>query len=283
MRDFAGKVAVVTGAASGMGRAFADRFAAEGMKVVLADIEQSALDRAVDEMRSRGHDVAGIATDVSKAEAVEELARGTLERYGKVHLVCNNAGVEGYMDGPIWEATWKDWEWTMGVDFWGVVHGVKVFLPILLRQGEEGHMVNTASATSIVAGRNMYAVAKHAVLALTETIHGQLEEMDAKVHVTALIPTLVATRIFQGSRNRPKELQNEVEPAGAARGREHRQMMHDRLAASTPPAEIAELLLQAIREERLYLVNDHTWDERARTRMEDILAGRNPNLALPRV
>jgi NAD(P)-dependent dehydrogenase (short-subunit alcohol dehydrogenase family) len=283
VREFAGKVAVVTGAGSGMGRAFAERFAAEGMKVVLADVEVEALEAAVAELRDQGRAALGVQTDVSKREEVEELARASLDAYGKVHLVCNNAGVEGYMDGPIWEATEKDWKWTMGVNFWGVVHGVQTFLAIMLEQGEDGHMVNTASATSIVAGRNMYSVAKHAVLALTETVHAQLRERDARVHVTALIPTLVATRIFQGSRNRPQELQNEVEPPGAVQGREHRRMMHERLAASTPPSVIADLLVEAIREERLYLVNDHTWDERARTRMEDILAGRNPNLALPRV
>ncbi len=165
MRAFAGRVAVVTGAASGMGRAFARRFAEEGMRVVLADVEREALDRTVAELRAHGHQVTGVPTDVMSRASVQDLARATLDVYGKVHLVCNNAGVEGYLDGAIWEATERDWRWTMGVNFWGVVHGVETFLPILLAQGEEGHVVNTASMTAVVRATNMYAITKQAVLA----------------------------------------------------------------------------------------------------------------------
>src|SRR5262245_54844051 len=133
MKEFVGKVAVVTGAASGLGRAIAERFAHEQMKVVLADIEEPALDQAVGQLRSAGHDVTGIRTDVSKKESIERLAAATLATYGKVHITCNNAGVEGYhnIDGAIWEATDKDWKWTMGVNFWSVVYGAQVFLPIM--------------------------------------------------------------------------------------------------------------------------------------------------------
>src|SRR5262245_1822463 len=208
LTELEGRIAVVTGAASGMGRAFAQRFAEEGMRVVLADVERDALDRAVGELRAEGHDARGVPTDVSRRDAVERLAAQTLDAFGAVHLVCNNAGVEGYLDGPIWEATDNDWRWTMGVNLWGVVHGVRTFLPIMLAQDADGHMVNTASMTAVVSGRNMYAVSKHAVLALTETIHAQLVEREARVGVSALCPGMIATRLFQGSRNRPDELRD---------------------------------------------------------------------------
>jgi NAD(P)-dependent dehydrogenase (short-subunit alcohol dehydrogenase family) len=272
VRELTGRVAVVTGAASGMGRAFAQRFAEEGMRVVLADIERDALDRAVGELRAEGHDVRGVETDVSRRESVERLAAATLDAYREVHLVVNNAGVEGYLDGAIWDATEKDWRWTMGVNFWGVVHGVRTFLPILLAQDTEGHVVNTVSMTAVVTARNMYAVTKHAVLALTETVHADLVERQAKVGVSALCPGIIATRLFQGSRNRPEELRDEREPAGADQGRESRRTMHDRLQQGMPPSQVAAILVRGIREGRLYILTDHEWDDRIRSRTEDILA-----------
>ncbi len=281
MRAFAGRVAVVTGAASGMGRAFARRFAEEGMRVVLADVEREALDRTVAELRAQGHQVTGVPTDVMSRASVQDLARATLDVYGKVHLVCNNAGVEGYLDGAIWEATERDWRWTMGVNFWGVVHGVETFLPILLAQGEEGHVVNTASMTAVVRATNMYAITKQAVLAYSETVYGHLRERGARVGISVLCPGIVATQLFLGSRNRPRELRNEQEPPGAAEGAELRRRMHQRLAAGMPPAEVAEILVRAVREERFYVLTDHEWDERIRRRTEDVLRGRNPELEVP--
>lgn len=271
MRDLAGKVAVVTGAGSGMGRAFAERFCEEDMRVVLADVEREALDRAVHALRDLGHEVLGVRTDVTRREAVEHLARATLDAYGEVHVVCNNAGVEGYLDGPIWEATEKDWRWTMGVNFWGVVHGVETFLPIMLAQDAEGHVVNTASMTAVVRGRNMYSVTKHAVLALTETVHAQLQDRGARVGISALCPGMIATELFHGSRNRPVELRNEREPSGAAEGQELRRTMHERLQAGMRPSHVAAILVEGIREGRLYILTDHEWDERIEERTRDIL------------
>jgi len=272
LRDFAGRVAVVTGAASGMGRAFTQRFAEEGMRVVLADVEREPLDRAVGELRAAGFEAVGVPTDVSSREAVARLASEALDAFGAVHLVANNAGVEGYLDGAIWEATERDWRWTMGVNFWGVVHGVETFLPIMLRQDTEGHVVNTASMTAVVAGRNMYSVTKQAVLALTETVHAQLVEREAKVGVSALCPGIIATRLFQGSRNRPPELRNEEEPAGAEQGRELRRVMHERLQAGMRPSEVASILVDGIREGRLYILTDHDWDDRITSRTDAILS-----------
>lgn len=278
MQHFSGKVAVVTGGGSGMGRAFATRFAEEGMKVVLGDIQQDALDATLEDLRAKGHDVRGILIDVSRPEDIQRLADTALDAFGKVHVVCNNAGVEGYMDGPIWEATDKDWQWTTGVNFWSVVYGVRTFVPIMLAQGEEGHVVNTASMTAVVRAGNMYGITKHAVLALSEIMYAQLQE--TKVGVSALCPGIIATRIFEGSRNRPPELRNEKEPSGAAQGDEHRRMMHERLQQGMQPSEVADILVGAIREGRFYVLTDHEWDERIKARMQDILEWRNPELGV---
>jgi NAD(P)-dependent dehydrogenase (short-subunit alcohol dehydrogenase family) len=272
MKDFAGKVAVVTGAASGMGRAYADRFSAEGMKVMLADIEQPALDTAVRELRALGREVAGVVCDVSRLEAVEALARQTLAAYGKVHLVFNNAGVEGYLRGPVWEATTKDWQWTFGVNFWGVVHGVRAFLPLMLAQEEEGWMVNTASTMGLVFGGNMYGITKHAVVALTERLYTELKQANVRVGVSVLCPGVVNTRIFSGSRNRPAELRNDGETF-EYRGPD--------LSKAMPPSQVAEIVLQAIRDEQFYVLTDHEWDQRMETRWQNIRERSNPT-PLPR-
>jgi NAD(P)-dependent dehydrogenase (short-subunit alcohol dehydrogenase family) len=278
VQDFSGKVAVVTGGGSGMGRAFATRFAEEGMKVVLGDIQQDALDATLEDLSAKGHDVRGIRIDVSRPEDIQRLADTALDAFGKVHVVCNNAGVEGYMDGPIWEATDKDWQWTTGVNFWSVVYGVRTFVPIMLAQDEEGHVVNTASMTAVVRAGNMYGITKHAVLALSEIMYAQLQ--DTKVGVSALCPGIIATRIFQGSRNRPPELRNDKEPSGSAQGDEHRRMMHERLQQGMQPAEVADILVRAIREGRFYVLTDHEWDDRIKARMQDILEWRNPELGV---
>ena len=277
MREFKGKTAVVTGAASGMGRAFAERFAQEGMRVVLADVEAPALEAAVRELRQREHEVIGVRTDVRELAAVRELARRAVEAFGKVHVVCNNAGVDGYMEGPIWEATDKDWQWTFGVNFWGVVNGVRAFLPLMLAQDEEGHVVNTCSATALVTANSMYGITKHAALAFSETVYAQLKQQDAKVGISALCPGLVTTRIFEGWRNRPPELRNEASPEGTEQGRQTRRMMHERLAAQgLAPDRVADLVMEAIRDERFYVTTDSDWDERMRARAENILERRNP-------
>lgn len=279
MQEFAGKVAVVTGAGSGMGWAFAQRLAEEQMKVVLADIEVAALDKAVAELRGDGHDVHGVPTDVSDAAAITALAAAAMDHYGRVDVVCNNAGVEGYLDGAIWEATDKDWAWTFGVNYWSVVHGVRTFLPILLDNPDGGHMVNTASMTAVVAARNMYSITKHGVLALTEVVHADLKARQAKVGISALCPGIIATRLFQGSRNRPAELQNEEPTPGAEQGKSMREQMHARLSEGMPPSVVAEHVLRGIREERLYILTDQDWDDQINARHEAILQGSLPPLA----
>jgi NAD(P)-dependent dehydrogenase (short-subunit alcohol dehydrogenase family) len=268
VRDFEGKVAVVTGAASGMGRAFSERFAAEGMKVVLADIEAGALDATVAALRQREHDVLGVVADVSQRESVVELARQAVSAYGKVHVLCNNAGVDGFL-GTIWESTPRDWQWTFGVNFWGIVHGVEAFLPGMLAHGEAGHIVNTASATAVVPANTIYGVTKHAALAYSEAVYTHLKQQNAPIGVTCLCPGIVNTRIFYAGRNRPDALRDEAPEH--ERDASRRNALRTRIAQGAPPEEVASILVEAIRAEQFYLLTDDEWDERARQRGEAIL------------
>jgi NAD(P)-dependent dehydrogenase (short-subunit alcohol dehydrogenase family) len=275
MRQFEGKVAVVTGAASGMGRAYADRCAAEGMKVVLADISEEELDQAVRELRRQERDVIGVVTNVIELADVENLAQKTLEAYGKVNLVFNNAGVVGYLRAPLWEATDKDWQWTFGVNFWGVVHGVRSFLPIMLKQGEEGWMVNTASTMGLVFGGNMYGITKHAVVAMTERLYTELKQAqpdEPKIGISLLCPGMVNTRIFSTDRVRPAALRNAGETFEYA---------GPDVSNAMPPSQVADIVFQAIRDEQFYIFTDHEWDQRMETRWQNIRHRTNPPI-LPR-
>ena len=273
MDEFAGKVAVVTGAGSGLGKAFAKRFAAEGMSLVLADVERDALARTEKELRAESVPTLAVLTDVSSASAVRYLADAAADEFGAVHLLCNNAGVEGYLDGPVWEATDKDWNWTVGVNFWSVVHGIRTFVPRMLARGEPAHVVNTVSMTGLIAPGNLYGVTKHAVLALTEVLAYDLRRQEAPIGVTALCPGTIATNLFRGSRNRPAHLLNTTEPSGAEEGRALRERMHALLADGMSPEAVADKLLQAIRANSLYLLTDHAWDELIAERHRAILGG----------
>jgi NAD(P)-dependent dehydrogenase (short-subunit alcohol dehydrogenase family) len=266
-----GKVAVVTGAASGMGRAFAQRFAEAGMKVALADIEVEALDQAVAELAADGHTAIGVRTDVSKRDEVELLAERATSELGNVNVVCNNAGIEGYIGRKLWAATEKDWAWTLGVNLWGVIHGVQAFVPRMLDHGEESHVVNTASMTAVTRPGSMYGVSKHAVLSLTEVLDTHLREQGANIGVSALCPGTIATRLFQGRRNRPSELRDAEEGPEPEADRQRREMMDARLAAGMSPDEVARQLLDAIRANRFYVLSDHDWDDQIQARTAAIL------------
>ena len=207
MRNFEGKTAVVTGAASGIGKALAEKFAQEKMQVVLADIEEEALEKTVDNLRQYQHRVIGIKTDVLIEESIDELFAKATEEYGNIHILCNNAGI-GANSGnkAIWEIDKHDWDWVMGVNYQGVLKGIQTFLPHMLEHGEEGHVVTTVSMAGLLPGAGTYGVSKHAVMALTEALSRDLITRNAKINASVLCPGFVDTNIDKSERNRPSHL-----------------------------------------------------------------------------
>lgn len=279
MQQFEGRVAVVTGAASGIGFAMAERFAQEGMRVVLADVEAPALDAAVTRLRQAEHEVLGVLTDVSKAEAVEALSARAFETYGNVHLLCNNAGVAGAggSSGPVWEKTDRDWQWAFGVNYWGVVNGIRAFVPKMLANGEEGHVVNTASIAGVTSNVfGIYGVTKHAVVALSEYLHRSLAEADAKVGASVLCPSFVTTNLGTSDRNRPVELANAAPAAPGAVGWHDDPTIVAAREQRIDAAQAAGIVFEAIREHRFWIFTDHTMDEAMRARADGMVARRNP-------
>jgi len=277
MQDLRGKCAVVTGAASGIGRAMADAFAAEGMRVVLADIESGALEHAAAAVRARGSAALAVPTDVSQAEQVQALADRAAAEFGRVDVVCNNAGVA--LSGPTWEHTLADWQWLLGVNLWGVVHGVRTFVPVMLKQGGEGHIVNTGSVAGLTSNpfMSIYNVSKHAVVTLSETLQKELTLLGTQVRVSVLCPGFVNTRILEAERNRPAALKNAV---ATERHPTFEEMASAALAAGMPPAEVAARVVDAVKTGRFYILTHPEFGPRVRERMEDILEGRTPAAAL---
>ena len=274
MKDFKDKVAVITGAASGIGRALADRCVQEGMKAVLADVEAEPLATAEASLKASGATVLAVQTDVSQVRDVEALAQKTMEAFGAVHLLCNNAGVG--TEAAVWESTLAEWEWVVGVNLWGVIHGVRVFVPLMLAQDAECHIVNTASTAGLISGPGLgaYKVTKHGVVTLSETLHHELAERGAKVKVSVLCPGIVNTRIMESARNRPGDLPP-TGPRGPA-SEERWEALRRLVPAGMPAAQVADAVFEALRKDRFYILTHPEGKEAVRTRMEDILQERNP-------
>ena len=269
MNEFPGKVAVVTGAASGIGRAIAAQAAREGMRLVLADIEAAPLERTAAELRATGADVLAVPTDVSRAEEVAALAEQTVAAYGAVHLLFNNAGVA--TGGPIWERPLAEWEWVMGVNLWGVVHGIRAFVPLMLAQEDAGYIVNTASIAGLVTAPalGIYTVTKHAVVALSEVLAAELAQRNAPIAVSVLCPSWVQTRILEAGRNRPAAIQNAAVPGDDPAGNAAiRQLVESGMS----PEQVAHEVFAAIRDERFYILTHPETKAWIRRRMETILA-----------
>ncbi|MCU0951699.1 MAG: SDR family oxidoreductase [Burkholderiaceae bacterium] len=275
MKDFAGKVAVITGAGSGFGREFARRAHALGMKLVLADIEADALNAVVGELGSAGGQVIGEPVDVARGEDVQRLADRAFAEFGGVQLLFNNAGVGS--GGLVWENSDRDWQWVLGVNLWGVIHGIRHFVPRMLAAGEPAHVVNTASVAGLVCAPNMgvYNVSKHAVVALTETLKHDLVLAGAPIGVTLLCPAYVPTGIARSHRNRPAELAPEAPTASQkqAQAAIAKAVDSGRLSA----AEVAAMTFDAIAADRFYVLTHPQILPTVELRFDDILQQRNPS------
>jgi NAD(P)-dependent dehydrogenase (short-subunit alcohol dehydrogenase family) len=283
--DLAGKVAVVTGGASGIGRALCQRLAREGMKIVVADVEEAALRGAVDALKSAGAEALGVATDVSSFDSVQALERAAVGAFGRVHVLCNNAGVGAHEDVPIWELPLSDWQWTLSVNLWGVIHGVKAFLPGMLAHGEPGHVVNTSSGNGglvLLPSTPIYATSKSAVSTLTEALHLQLVQKQAAIraHVLYPGPHLVASNIFTAARNRPDRFAREVPQVAPPVTLETLRGLAQRAGfelQTTTPEEVAECALEGLRQGAYFLLPaSPDGDARFRERVENVLQRRNP-------
>jgi len=280
MKSFQGRTAVITGAASGFGLEVSRIAAAHGMCIVMADVQQDALDRAVAEITGLGAQVLPYRLDVSKAAEIEAMAAATVERFGAPHVVFNNAGVGG--GGLIWETTVKDWEWLLGVNLMGVVHGVRVFTPMMLAAAKqdpayEGHIVNTASMAGLLNAPNMgvYNVTKHAVVSLSETLYQDLRLVTDQVRASVLCPYFVPTGISHSERNRPQDMKNEQPTRSQLVAR----AMGDKAVSSgkVTAAMVAQFVFDAMAEDRFYIYSHPHALGNVQTRMEDIVAGKNPS------
>ena len=267
-----GKVAVITGAASGIGLGLANAFAGAGCSVVLADIDQSALDAAAAEVGAHGVETLTVVTDVSKAEQVDALAAATMERFGAVHVVCNNAGVGGV--GDPWLGPIETWEWVMGVNFWGVVHGVRAFLPHLVMSGG-GHIVNTASMAGLYPlTAAPYDASKHAVVAMTEDLYSTMQDAQMPIGVSCLCPGWVKTGIMESERNWPDELG--AAPERDVAGEVGLDFFKRAVAEGMQPGAVADLVVAAVRSERFWVFPHPDWVEIAMERFHSIGEQINP-------
>lgn len=277
MESVEGKVAVVTGGASGIGLALARRFGQAGMKLVLGDVEAEALEAAVAELEGEGLAVVPQVCDVSDAAQVEALRDATVAAYGTAHVVCNNAGVGG--GGRLQDLSDKDWQWVLGVNLWGVIHGIRTFLPVLEEHGD-GHVVNTASVAGLFAAPFMgpYTVSKFGVVALSETLFHELRLAGSTVGVSVLCPAWVRTRIHESARNRPDHLLDHSR-GGPEEGA--LALLASVIESGMPPAEVADRVLQAVLDRRFYVLTHEDSAAAVLARTEAIAAGTDPAFFFP--
>ena len=280
MHQFDGRVAVITGAGSGIGEAMAWRFAKAGMKIVIADVDQAAAGRVRAALVADGHAAVAVRTDVAKAADVEALADAAWAAYGAVDLLCNNAGVvPSGRHRAVWEYPIEDWTWVLDVNLMGLVHGLRSFIPRMLAQGTEGHVVTTASIAGLISGSGspVYGAAKHAAVRVTEALYASLRKIAAPIGVTVLCPGLVNTSIYRSERNRPTALQ----PAGgtAAESAELEAIAAELYGGAMQAAEVADQVFEAVRNNQFYALTTRGYDDAIRDRMEAVLKRSNPDFA----
>jgi len=290
MKVFKDKVAVITGAASGIGLGIARRAAKEGMKVVLADIEKDNLNQAEEELKSKGTDVISVCIDVSKSENIEQLAQKTIDSFGEVHLLCNNAGV--FPLGALWECTLSDWNWIIGVNLWGVIHGIRTFIPIMLQQDNECHIVNTASMAGLFPGDakfGIYSITKHGIVALSESLEMSFKQMGAKIGVSVLCPGIVNTRIIDPERNRPAEFcgpDHVPSIEKVLKNHPESELFVNQLTKiyeqGTSPDQAGDVVFEAIKNDIFYILTETgiMWKKPLKARFDRILEEYNQNRLL---
>jgi NAD(P)-dependent dehydrogenase (short-subunit alcohol dehydrogenase family) len=271
MQVFKDKVAVITGAASGIGSALANQCAAQGMKVVLADIDQASLDRLCDSLGKTGAETLAVRTDVADPAAVEALAEQAYQRFGQVDLLFNNAGV--LISGFSWERSVEDWQWILNINLMGVVHGIRSFVPRMLAQGTAAHIVNTSSLAGLLASPLMgpYTVGKQAVVALTETLHYELQSINANVHASVLCPGPIATDIAGSGEQRDFDSAVSTEANTRLMG-----MLNDGIAAGMPPAECAVRVFEAIRQQQFWIFTHEDFKAAYKLRVDTVINNSNP-------
>lgn len=286
MEELTGRTAVVTGAASGIGKAIVERFVAEGMRVALADVEPGALKTTTDALAADGAEVLGVPTDVTDVDSLQTLLDATTARFGNVHVLCNNAGVGPPAEPQLWLNTPNDWRWTFSVNVFGVANGLNVFLPHMVEHGEPGHVVNTSSPDGgIVAmpSAAVYASSKAAVVTMTECLHHQLRTLGSSISASVLLPSggLLLTGLWTADRNRPTELERErprSRPGMTAEGfREHMRSQGHEIPVM-PLDQVACWVVDGIRTDRFWLLPDGLMDDEVRARAEAIIARQQPYL-----
>ena len=289
MDNFENKVAVITGAASGMGLAFARRFGQEGMKVVLTDVEEDALNAATQALKQEELDVIGVQANVANLDEVQSLADTVMKEFGRVDILCNNAGVAGDLDfvgqrnQPLWEQSPELWNWTFGVNVTGVLNGIRTFLPIMLSQNEPGHVVNTASMAGLLGGSSagIYGATKHAVVRITEALYFQLMEAESKIHASVLCPGIINTRIFSSGRNRPDIFWTTDEKPDESDTGARIDAGDQFFAHGLPPESVADQLLESIKNNQFWVLTPDVPLERISIRHQHIIDQTNPSQLPP--
>jgi NAD(P)-dependent dehydrogenase (short-subunit alcohol dehydrogenase family) len=282
MREFRGRVAVVTGAASGIGLATAERLAQEGMRLVLADVEEPALRKAVDALAGRGAEVLAVATDVTQPASVDALAQRAWERFGAVHVVFNNAGVE--VTGALWETPLEDLRWVVDVNLWGVIHGIRSFVPRMLEHRSEGHVVSTASMAGLTSAPflDIYCITKHGVVTLMESLYKELVILGSPLRASVVCPGLIKTRIMESARNRPGDARRDPPtPATAPGAVMMENALRQGVESGWSPAVVAQAIFEGIRDERFYVIPSQP-EVKANLyqRLDEVRDERNPGVAI---
>lgn len=288
MRDWTNKIAVITGAGSGMGAAMARRFAGEGMKIVVADIDLAAAESTVADVLAAGGDAIAVRADVSRQDEVQAMADRAWDHFGAVHVLVNNAGiVPSGRYRQIWDFPLEDWRWSFDVNLMGVVHGIRSFIPRMIAEGVDGHVVTTASIAGLISGSGspVYSAAKHAAVRATEALYASLKDMNSPIGVTLLCPGLVNTNIYRSERNRPDQLRPDQ---GIAEETPELQAIADSLYRSAiSPEAVADMVFDAMQRRQFYLLTSDKYDPQVRERAEAMLERRNPEfeslLALSKV